>query len=217
MRVAHVTAHVHATDVQVESMVVPLLQTLWRCANSSTVCWLCGQVRCPDAHAALMREAPSWFGDVQLLPLDDFPFAAELECFLLQLQAPTKAAGEEKGELGNAPGRLAADRSDIAADGTAAASGSGSERKRGRTAEGRKAEQARGSGAAWTEAAGKGAARTAPAGKAAASGKVAKAAAVKMAARRLSQRAVCQTMGKWAALTGALRESESRKRPCNEG
>ena len=25
---------------------------------------LCGQVRCPDAHAALMREAPEWFEQV---------------------------------------------------------------------------------------------------------------------------------------------------------
>lgn len=94
------------TDVvYVEEMVVPLLRTLWRCAGAGTTVWLCGQVRDPDAHAVLTREAPRWFGAVERLALDGESFAVELECFLLQLQAPVPtepqvAAGEAAPAVG---------------------------------------------------------------------------------------------------------------------
>jgi len=77
------------TDVvYVEAMVVPLMETLWSCAAPSTTVWLCGQVRDPDAHAALEREAPHWFGRVRRLQLGGFSFADELECFLMELTMP---------------------------------------------------------------------------------------------------------------------------------
>ena len=78
------------TDVvYVADMVEPLLRTLWRCAGESTLCWLCGQVRCPDAHKQLVSQAPCWFEEATTLPLDGAPsFAAELECFLLELRRP---------------------------------------------------------------------------------------------------------------------------------
>ena len=85
--------HLLGTDVvYVEAMVTPLLQTLWSLSAISSTCWLCGQVRCPDAHAALLREAPGWFADVQMIPLDGLgrmtDVAHELECFLLQCSSP---------------------------------------------------------------------------------------------------------------------------------
>ena len=71
-----------------EALVAPLLETLWNCTGPSSRVWLCYQVRDPYAHAALVREAPRWFGEVEQRPLQGFSFADELECLLLELRAP---------------------------------------------------------------------------------------------------------------------------------
>ena len=77
------------TDVvyQAEN-VLPLLQTLWRLANATTTCWLCGSVRCQDAHQVLLQAAPGFFASVEQVPLDGIPYADDLELQLWKLQAP---------------------------------------------------------------------------------------------------------------------------------
>ena len=79
-----------------EALVAPLLETLWNCAGPSSRVWLCYQVRDPYAHAALVREAPRWFGEVEQRPLQGFSFADELECLLLELRVPIAGAAERQ-------------------------------------------------------------------------------------------------------------------------
>lgn len=75
------------------ALVSPLLSTMHSFSNEDTVIWLCFQIRCADAHAELMKIAPSFF-DV----IDDFSdalketpgccSARQLDCWLLRLSSP---------------------------------------------------------------------------------------------------------------------------------
>lgn len=78
------------TDVVFRSALVePLLRTLWSCsAGDATTCWICGQVRCPDAHAVLVRLVPAFFARVVWREWGGFSFAEQTESFLLELREP---------------------------------------------------------------------------------------------------------------------------------
>lgn len=83
------------------SSVEPLLRTLWRIARKHSTCLICCQIRCPEAHAALLSLAPQYFKEVKLVDLLGFSFADELECFLLELRAPRKQkrTGHRKNQM----------------------------------------------------------------------------------------------------------------------
>jgi hypothetical protein len=89
------------TDVVYKAeLVAPLLEALRRCAAPSSVCYLCLQQRDADAHAALMRLAPRYWGSVVRVPFAEGDerltlFESELECFLLRLEEPRAAVCEE--------------------------------------------------------------------------------------------------------------------------
>lgn len=117
------------TDVVFRSALVePLLRTLWRCCSAAdTTCWLCCQVRCPDAHKVLVAIAPAFFARVVWREWDGFSFAEETDAFLLELREP-RAAGDLAAGLAAAQEASAAPPPAAAAT-AAAASGAGCEQQ----------------------------------------------------------------------------------------
>jgi len=98
-----------ASDVVFASRFVePLLGTIAALlaasrGNGDAVCWLCLQQRDPDAHAALLSQAPALFHvrELSFVGLPGFEAAAELECVLLRLRLrPTPRATGARAEAG---------------------------------------------------------------------------------------------------------------------
>eukprot|EP01062_Namystynia_karyoxenos_P048010 TRINITY_DN36431_c0_g1_i1.p1 TRINITY_DN36431_c0_g1~~TRINITY_DN36431_c0_g1_i1.p1 ORF type:complete len:361 (+),score=111.17 TRINITY_DN36431_c0_g1_i1:60-1085(+) len=98
------------TDVVfAKRLVAPLLDTLDALCHGGTTVWLCLQVRCAEAHAELLRQAPRRFS-LEQSPLRGarLDFAAELDCMLLRLRPLRGAGGAEAGALVGTAQRAAA-------------------------------------------------------------------------------------------------------------